>query len=196
VDDGSKDDTQKIVRRMQNKRKDIRLTDRSKKQNKGLTVSVIEGVLESKTKHVIVMDADMQHPLEKVKEIAIRLREGNTLVVAVRKEFGKWAFYRKMISKSLMMLGNFVLFARGKERCGDIFSGFFGVERRVFSEIYKRNDKRFVGYGYKVLFDFLKCNRKGTLKIAEVPYSFVTRKYGSSKAGFKHGLALLESFVT
>lgn len=196
VDDGSKDDTQRLVRGMQNRLKSIRLIDRSKKPYKGLTVSVIEGILESKTKYVIVMDADMQHPFEKIKEIATMLIEGDTLAVAVRKEFGEWAFYRKVLSKSLMMLGNFVLFVGGKEKCDDIFSGFFGVETRLFSETYKKNERRFVGYGYKVLFDFLKCNRKGTLRIGEVPYAFATRKYGTSKAGFRHGLALLRSFVT
>jgi dolichol-phosphate mannosyltransferase len=196
VDDGSKDDTQKLVREMQSRLKGIRLIDRSKKVHKGLTVSVIDGILESKTKYIIVMDADMQHPLGKVKEIVIRLIEGKTLVVAVRKEFGEWSFYRKVISKSFMILGNCVLYIGGKERCDDIFSGFFGVERKVFSEVYRRNEKRFVRYGYKVLFDFLKCNRRGTLRIAEVPYAFMTRKYGTSKAGFRHGIALLRSFVT
>ncbi len=95
-----------------------------------------------------------------------------------------------------MLIGKIVLAATGKETCGDIFSGFFGVDRELFLGVLERNRGRFVKEGYKVLFDFLKCVKRGTLRISEVPYVFRTRKFGSSKAGFPQGMALVKSFVT
>ena len=58
------------------------------------------------------------------------------------------------------------------------------------------NRKRFVGYGYKFLFDLLKSTSLSEVRKAEIPYTFKARRYGLSKATFKQGVALLMSFVT
>ena len=196
-DDGSVDGTRETVRRFASGKRNVTLLDRSLKGAvRGLTASVLDGIELSNTKFVIVIDADMQHPPGRIREIARRLEEGSELVVATRAKVTDWDFHRKVISRSLMYIGRLALFARGKETCGDIFSGFFGVKRELFLDVLGKNRKRFVKEGYKVLFDFLKCVDSGTLRISEVPFVFRTRKFGLSKAGFRQGIAIMKSFAT
>ena len=197
VDDGSTDSTKSIVYTASRRNGNIRLLDRSKSRvEKGLTASVADGIIKSRTRFAIVMDADMQHPTGTIKEMARELGTGRDLVVATRASVKGWALHRKLISKTLMLVGYAALAIKGGERPGDIFSGFFGIDRRLFSRVYNSNRGRFVGGGYKVLFDFLKSVRHGSISIGEVPYSFGLRSHGASKAGFRQGVLLVESFFT
>ncbi|MGC8699894.1 MAG: glycosyltransferase [Candidatus Micrarchaeia archaeon] len=193
ADDNSRDGTIEIVRRISAKNSNVRLLVR--KKNRGLTASVIDGIKLSKTKYTIVMDADMQHPYQVIRKIKEKFDEGYDIVVAFRANVTNWSLYRKFISKTLMLIGNMVLFLEGSARCKDIFSGYFGTRRELFLNTYMANSKRFVGPGYKVLFDFLKCLNRN-VKIGEVPYVFHIRKFGSSKAGLKQGIALFKSFFS
>ena len=195
ADDNSTDGTINIVKRISSKERNVRLLER-KGRKKGLTASVIDGIYASKTKYVIVMDADMQHPFEVIKEIKKKFDEGYNLVVATRASVKNWALHRKIISRLLIYIGYLVLYLEGSARCEDIFSGYFGIKKELFENIYKANKKRFVGEGYKVLFDLLKCIKSKDARIAEVPYIFHVRGGGSSKAGLKHGIALFKSFFS
>ena len=197
VDDGSEDLTREIVKGFAKQNHRVRLLNRSRMGlERGLTASVIYGILKAGTKYVIVIDADLQHPPEKIRDVAQKLGSGYDLVVANRAKVPNWAAYRKIISRAFMYAGKILLFVEARETCVDIFSGFFGIRRAVFLSVYRRNRKRFVGEGYKVLFDFLKCVDRGTLKIANVPFVFNIREFGSSKASIAQGMALLRSFLT
>jgi len=195
ADDNSTDGTIDIVKRISSKNRNVRLLER-KGRKKGLTASVIDGILASKTRYVIVMDADMQHPFEVIKEIKGKFDEGYNLVVATRASVKNWALYRRVISRLLIYVGYLVLYLKGSARCNDIFSGYFGIKKELFENVYRANERRFVGEGYKILFDFLKCIKSEDLKIAEVPYIFHVRGAGSSKAGLKQGMALFKSFFS
>lgn len=196
VDDGSRDKTLKIAGSARF-RKQVKILDRkAKKRPRGLTASVIDGILESRSEYAIVIDADMQHPPERIKNIAAMLSAGSDLAVANRARVTDWSAYRKIISRVFMYTGKIILFITAKETCVDIFSGFFGVRRSVFMSVYLKNRRRFVGNGYKVLFDFLKCVDRGTLSISNVPFVFHIRRFGASKAGTAQGIALLRSFFS
>lgn len=197
ADDGSNDNTREEAVRMDRKYGNVKVIDRKKLgRDRGLTASVIDGIRESKTKYVIIMDADLQHPYQIVGKIAERLVEGDKVAVGIRAEVENWPFYRKFVSKSLIIIGYAVLLVRGSQSCGDIFSGFFGVDREFFMNIYSRNRGRFVGRGFKVLFDLLKCVRRNSIQVSDVPYVFRNRKFGESKAGAKQVLDLLRSFAS
>jgi dolichol-phosphate mannosyltransferase len=197
MDDGSTDGTKSTVRELSKIDRRVRLIDRKALgASKGLTASVVDGIVRSGTKYVIVMDADMQHSPGKIEDIAKELTNGNDLAVANRAKITDWAPYRKIISRVFMYCGKIILFIRAKETCVDIFSGFFGIRRDLFVSVYEKNKHRFVGEGYKVLFDFLKCVDRGTLKIKNVPFVFRIREFGKSKAGYKQGMALVKSFLS
>lgn len=197
VDDGSIDNTASNVKKLSQKYKQILFINRAKFNiKKGLTGSIIHGILISNTKYVIVIDADLQHPFQKIKNIIELLNNNKDLAIAVRANVINWKLHRKIISRILMFMGFFILVLKNKERCNDIFSGFFGLNRKLFLKIYKSNKKRFVDNGFKVLFDFLKCIDKGNIKIVEVPYTFENRKYNKSKTGLRQFMCLIKSFIT
>lgn len=197
VDDGSKDMTQGVVRKISKLYKNVKLFDRSEEGlERGLTNSIVDGLLLCKTKYAIVMDADLQHPPEKIADIKAALEKRNKIVVAYRAEVPGWALFRWFVSKSLIKIAYGVLVLRGGTRCRDIFSGYFGTETAFFRKTYLKNKQRFVGEGYKALFDLLKCLRSGSVRIMEVPYTFHIRTAGESKASSKQVIALFKSFFS
>ena len=196
-DDGSVDGTLEIVRRISKRDSKVSFFDRhGAGLKRGLTASAVDGIRNSRTRYCIVMDADLQHPVEVVGKVAAKLAAGDGLVVAVRADVRKWEMHRKIISKVLIWIGYGILVATGSSRCDDIFSGFFGVDRKLFLRTYNRNRTRFVDGGYKILFDFMKCIGNKEVSVGQVPYSFGIRKYGTSKAGMTQGLLLFKSFFS
>lgn len=197
VDDGSTDGTKNAVAEISRRDKNVRFLDRKvARRQRGLTASAVDGILQSRTKFAIVMDADLQHPTDVIRFMAPKLAKGYGLVVAIRADVEGWELHRKIISKTLIDVGYAILVATGRSRCNDIFSGFFGVNRTLFAKTYNANKNRFVGGGYKILYDFLKCTKDGEVTIDQIPYSFGLRTHGVSKAGFKQGVLLFKSFFT
>src|SRR3989344_8959203 len=86
ADDGSTDRTREIAQRA-----GARVVDRRNKMIKGITAAVMDAAKEIKTESIVVMDADFQHPPEKVKQI-IDLLQKSDIVVAQRKRIiGTWS---------------------------------------------------------------------------------------------------------
>jgi len=177
-DDGSEDSTQYIVKEYSKKNKKIKLLDRSEMAVHGLTASVVDASKTVKTKYTIVMDGDLQHPPEKIKEIVKALREGNELVVGERKKVFDWPLNRRIISEIATLLGKSRLLLKGAT-CEDILSGFFGIKTKLVQDI---DINKFEMKGYKILFDILKNIDKNT-KIKNIYYDFGMRKRGHSKIG-------------
>ena len=71
------------------------------------------------------------------------------------------------------------------------------MKYNLFLKIYKKNEKRFVKEGIKILFDILKCiKRKDKIKIYNFYYDFKERENGKSKSSIKSFYCLLKSFLT
>ncbi len=184
-DDGSKDSTQKLAKKY------AKVIDRSKQEIKGLTASVIDAAKETKTKYLIVMDADLQHPIETIKKISKELKQYK-IVIATRKRTLKWRLSRKIISKIAITLGRLRLILRGMIVL-DPVSGFFGIHTDLFKSILKTHEHKFEKQGYKVLFDILKYTPNK--HIEEVYYKFSPRKHGNSKIGKKQILSYLKAII-
>lgn len=189
VDDGSTDGTQTMV-----KSANATLLDRTGKR-KGLTASVVDGVLRAQTPFVVVMDADGQHPVTAVKELIDALRAGNAVAVGTRTAFpSDWTLVRRIISSCANSLGRIRLFLSGAYT-PDVVSGFFAVRTSVFqTQIHAHRDS-FIPEGYKVCLDLLKTLPRKT-KVAAVSYSFLLRETGGSKMGAKQVFAYLKSLLT
>jgi len=185
VDDGSKDRTREIVKSF-----GVGLIDREKEKVHGLTISVVEGIKRAKTPYFLVMDADLQHPPQKIKEF-IKALKNYDLVVGYRKKVKNWEAWRKFVTFSLTILGKFVLVLRRKKYCKDILSGYFAGNEKVRKVV---ENGKFVPEGYKILFEILKQSKD--LRIKDIPYVFNKRRGGKSKAGIKQGLALLKSYFS
>jgi len=190
-DDGSTDKTQEIIRKYSKKNKKIKLFDRSRKTVHGLTASVVDASKKVKTKYIVVMDGDLQHPPEKIKDIIKELRKGNDIVAGARKKVFDWSLDRRTISKGATLLGKARLLLKGAI-CNDILSGFFGIKTELIQNI---NKNKFELKGYKVLFDILKNIDKNT-KIKNIYYDFGMRKRGHSKIGLKQVISFLKALFS
>ncbi|HVC58431.1 MAG TPA: glycosyltransferase [Candidatus Acidoferrales bacterium] len=191
-DDGSKDGTAEAVLKIGKKNKRIRLLDRKREGVHGLTASVIDAALIVNTDKIVVMDGDLQHPADKIKEITRKLDDYN-IVVGVRTAVENWGIHRIIISKGMAYIayGTFVL--RGRPVSNDIMSGFFGINANLFKNIIRKNRDSFVPTGYKVLLDTLRLVGR-RCKVGEVYYStFREREYGQSKLKMKHMANALSS---
>ncbi len=195
-DDGSTDGTKELVRAKSKHGPNIFFLDRAAKPVHGLTASVLDAIMLVETNCFIVMDADFQHPPEKIAEIASKLNEGYDLAVACRSKVPDWGIHRHLISAGATILGKLRLRLTGAPQCNDIMSGFFGMRTALAKQIIAKDKNRFVGEGYKVLFELFKFLPPETnIKAAEVPYVFGSRKTGNSKIGIRHILCFLKALA-
>lgn len=196
ADDGSRDGTNESVLNFQGK--NVNFLDRKDAQIHGLTVSVLEAIKLVDTKYFVVMDADGQHPWQKVEDLMNHLRSGDKLVIGSRlKVAGKWPLRRRLVSFFVAALGKAALLLRKKYYLScDILTGFFGAEAIFFQKIAfdKNNIVKFRLRGYKVVFDFLKI-MPTPVQFGEVLYEFNARRGATSKLNFKVYLEYLKSVI-
>lgn len=183
-DDGSKDGTRKVVKKCNLKNANIMLLDRDNEKIHGLTASVVDAIQVTRTKYLVVMDGDLQHPPEKVNDIVEKLRQGADLVVATREGIvHKSTFSRILIQKLAASLARLRLSIAGMV-IKDPMSGFFGAKTELIQRIIKEKECKFELGGYKILFDILKFLPSGVL-LTGVYFKFGMRKKGKSKLNKK-----------
>jgi len=183
ADDGSKDGTRDIVLGKHGTNGKITLLDRSAKPH-GLTASVVDAICSVATSRFVVIDADFQHPPEKIGEIISLLEEAD-LVVGTRIKVENWGLSRQFMSIVATTLGKISLFLHRSASCNDIMSGFFGARTALARHYIEASPSAFAGSGYKVLFDLLKLLPRKT-RVCQVPYTFANRSEGTSKISTRH----------
>lgn len=172
VDDNSPDKTGLIVDKLALKNKNIQVIHRKGKL--GLSSAVLEGWKISKGNILGVMDADLSHPPEKVKEMVNIILSNNADFVVGSRYIPQgniigWNLKRKIMSRFATLLARFFTSIK------DPMSGFFMIKRSCL-DIEKLNPK-----GFKILLEVaLKSKYQ---KVIEVPITFVNRTIGESKAG-------------
>jgi len=172
VDDDSDDGTADLVRGLSD-RYNVKLIVR--KNEKGLASACIKGFEQASGDIFIVMDADLQHPPEKIPELIDSIEKGADIAIGSRYvdggSLGDWPVSRKIISKGASGIAN-ILFKEIKD-VKDKQSGFFGFKKDVIDNVELKPK------GYKILLEILVL---GNYKeINEVGYRFGLRKSGESK---------------
>lgn len=148
-----------------------------RKNEKGLATAVVEGFKHAKGEIFVVMDADLQHPPEKIKYLIEEIEKGSDIAIGSRyvekngEGFGEFSSTRKIISKSANILAK-TLFSK-LLKVNDIQSGFFALKKNVVENIDLKPK------GYKILLEILAIGNYKTVK--EVPFIFEKRKKGQSK---------------
>lgn len=168
--DGTSDAFEQISKDHPESRCIVRKTDR------GLSPAVIEGYTKATGDILLVMDADLSHPVEVVPDMYYAIsRDGADISVGSRHVKGggveNWPLKRKIISWGAALM------ARPLTGCSDPMSGFFAVRPSVIREAPLR------AKGYKILLEVLV---KGNYNmVTEVPITFKDRELGESKLGSK-----------
>jgi glycosyltransferase involved in cell wall biosynthesis len=93
VDDGSKDNTLAMLRKLSSSSHKIKVLSFSR--NFGHQPALAAGIVNSSGDAVVTIDADLQDPPELIGEMIQKYREGNDIVYAVRKDRGADTFLKK-----------------------------------------------------------------------------------------------------
>jgi len=170
VDDNSSENTLFIVNEIRLNQSNMDLIIRQR--DHGLSQSIVEGFEKADSTIFIIMDADGQHPPEKIPELYEKIKEGNDIVIASRYmkggEIKNWPDERKVISWGATFLARLFF-----PNITDPVSGFFAVRKEV---VYNAPLKP---RGFKILLEVLG---KGHWKnVKEIPFTFGSREHGASK---------------
>jgi dolichol-phosphate mannosyltransferase len=172
VDDDSKDNTIPFIKERQAWYPNIDLLVR--KENHGLSQSLVDGFNHATTDIVMVIDADGQHPFEKIPEVYRAILDGNDIALGSRymgvegSECNGFSTHRKILSWGATVLSRFFF-----PMITDSGTGFFAFRKEVIK------DAPLKPQGFRMLFEILGKGHWKTVK--EVPIIFRTRKQGESK---------------
>jgi dolichol-phosphate mannosyltransferase len=171
VDDNSQDGSDELCQRLATELP-IRIIVRT--EERGLSTAVIRGIQEACGDYVVVMDADLSHPPEKIPDMVELLETGEAdFVVGSRYVEGgslgeEWGFFRRLNSLVATWLALPLVHVR------DPMSGFFAFSRGKTPPVQLLSP-----IGYKIGLELLI---KGEFsKPREVPIHFVDRTEGESK---------------
>lgn len=144
-------------------------------ENPGLSQAVSEGFSRANGTYCAVIDADLQHPPERLPLLVNELADGADIAIGSRYIDGgrieNWSATRRFVSKGASGITKLTI--PSTRDISDPMSGFFAVRRSVLSGI------QLEPKGYKILIEILsKCEFEA---VAEVPYVFTERERGESK---------------
>lgn len=169
VDDDSDDGTADVVRRAARPW----VTLHVRRGERGLSTAVIAGLQRSRGDTLVVMDADLSHPPERIGDLVACLDRGDEFALGSRYVSGgstnaRWSLYRALNSRIATIL------AHSLTRVHDPMSGFFALRRSTFEQSATLNP-----LGYKIGLELLvKCRCQ---RVSEVPIQFAERTRGKSK---------------
>ena len=181
VDGGSTDGTQDKVQSWHSKAS-VRLLESDGKR--GLAGDVLFGASEAKSDVLLVMDADLSHPSEKVPELVRHVLSGDyDMVIGSRYVKGGeiigWPWRRKFVSRVATILTRFITKIR------DPLAGFFAIRR---DHLLKVDPK---ACGFKIGLEALVAGGK-KMRVLEIPITFQDRVQGKSKMGIRQIFLFLQ----
>jgi len=181
MDDDSNDGTEQYIAQLNQPW--IKLVIR--KENRGLSPAVVDGLNLAQHDILMVMDADLSHPPEKILEMLKTLREGAEFVVGSRYVKGGstetgWGLFRWLNSKIATLL------AYPFTSVKDPMSGFIALPRSIF----ERGKWKLNPIGYKIGLELIvKCDCQD---VREIPLHFKDRMHGQSKLSLKMQLQYIQ----
>lgn len=170
VDSASTDNTCDCVRKWERGHK-IQLLQCD--VNVGLAPAVMAAAAKTDSEYVLVMDADLSHPPEKIPDILEPLLAGDyDMVIGSRYIPGgavpDWPFSRKVFSKIATLPA--LCFCNVK----DPLAGFFALRRTLITSLSREVP------GFKIGLAVL-AEYQNNIRVKEIPITFRDRDYGKSK---------------
>lgn len=174
VDDDSRDGSELVVQKLKDELP-IQLDILVRTEERGLSSAVIHGFRHARGNVLVCMDADLQHPPERVPDIVTALESGASFALGTRYAKGNlqvdenWPMHRRIVSTGARML------AVPLSQLSDPMSGFFGVRAEVFRSALDRISP----IGFKIGLEIYV--KAGIQRHIEIPIDFGVRVHGESK---------------
>ena len=180
IDDNSEDGSDAVVAELA-RRLPVRMVTR-RQPPRDLSLSVIEGIRLCRFDRLVVMDADLSHPPERIADLLAALDADCDMVIGSRYAPGglidrTWSRWRLLNSRLATSL------ALPLVSCSDPMSGFFATHRRVLPDL-----QQLQPIGYKIALELMV---RGRLRVKELPIDFRDRSMGSSKMNWRQQLNFL-----
>ncbi len=180
VDDDSNDGSEAVAAELA-RRLPVRMVTR-RETPRDLSLAVIEGIRLSRFDRLVVMDADLSHPPERIVDLLAALDGDCGIVIGSRYTSGgvvdrSWSLYRVLNSRLATWL------ARPLVKCSDPMAGFFATRRSRLPEL-----RTLRPMGYKIALELMV---RGHLRVREVPIDFRDRSIGFSKMNWRQQIRFL-----
>lgn len=171
VDDHSNDATRDKIRTLADDHP-IRLIDQDG-VGPGLAGAIMSGAQAARGEILLVMDADLSHPPDRIQDLLAPLFAGTAdLVVGSRYVKGGsttgWPTWRRIMSRTGAAL------AYPLTGLHDSMGGFFAISRSRLLELAPQTS------GFKIVFETM-VRARGMLRAREIPIVFRERAHGKSK---------------
>lgn len=171
VDDGSIDGTRDLILSLSSTHS-IRLVDQDRAAP-GLAAAVMKGARAAQGELLLIMDADLSHPPERINDLLGPLLNGTAdMVIGSRYVEGgstaHWPLWRRTLSRAGSAMAYSVTGVR------DSMCGFFAIERSRLLEIAP------AAVGFKLAFETI-VRANPPLRVREIPIEFRDRVRGQSK---------------
>ena len=174
VDDDSGDGTEAVVADLA---RSMPVRVRTRRQvPRDLSRSVLLGFGLARLERLVVLDADLSHPPERIPDLLAALDGGCDMAVGSRYVAGgrlerDWSLWNLLNSRLATLL------ARPLADCHDPMAGFFAVRRAALPDPASLDP-----VGYKIGLELMV---RGRLRVGEVPIVFASRGKGSSKTNWR-----------
>ena len=148
--------------------------------NAGLAAAIMSGARAARGEILLVMDADLSHPSDRIKDLVQPVLKGTAdMVIGSRYVSGGstpgWPLWRRILSRAGALL------AYPLTGVHDSMCGFFCIRRAKLLELSPQPS------GFKLVFETLMRGGR-SLRVCEIPIVFKDRACGRSKMSF--GVAL------
>ena len=169
VNDGSKDNSLEVLKKIAEKDKKFRIIDL--KINSGQTAAINAGIKNSKGEIIVLIDSDLENDPADIPKLLKKLDEGYDVVSGWRKNRWKGNF---LMRKLPSMLANRLISKVSGVRLNDYGCTLKAYKKNVIQDVHL--------YGEMHRFIPVFCSWQGG-KVAEVEVSYKQRKYGKSNYG-------------
>jgi dolichol-phosphate mannosyltransferase len=178
VDDHSTDNTRGKIHDLA-RTQPIRLIEQDGAEL-GLAGAIMSGARAAEGEILLVMDADLSHPPDRINDLLAPLfTDAADLVVGSRYVRGGstpgWPVWRRIVSRTGAAL------AYPLTGLHDSMCGFFAISRSRLLDLAPQTS------GFKIVFETM-VRAHGTLRVREIPIAFRERARGKSKMSFSVAL--------
>jgi len=178
IDDDSGDGSEAVVAELA-RRLPVRMEVR-RDGPRDLSLAVLQGLRHSRCERVVVMDADLSHPPERIPDLLAALDGDCDMALGSRYvsggSFGRaWGLWRFLNSRLATVLTLPLV------NCSDPMSGFFAIRRQLLPDP-GPEPGALRPVGYKIALELMVRLQP---RLKEVPYEFQDRDRGDSKMGWR-----------